>query len=37
MIVLDAIVKALADVINVKRLGGFSLISRPYSYFRISR
>lgn len=37
MIVLDAIAKALADVIDVKRLGGFSLISRLYSYFHISR
>jgi hypothetical protein len=37
MIVLDAIAKALADVIGVKRLGDFSLISRLYSYFRIPR
>ena len=37
MIVLDAIAKALADVINVKGLGGFSLVSRLYSHFRISR
>jgi hypothetical protein len=34
MIVLDAIAKALADVIKVS---GFSLVSRLYPYFRNSR
>jgi len=37
MIVLDAIAKALADVIKVKRLSGFSLVSHLYPYFGISR